>query len=388
VIAMIERQGHLAALRSLMRQFPVVAILGARQVGKTTLARQLFEAARGTKTFLDLEQPQDLALLDDLGTAGEHLRGFVVVDEVQRRPELFPLLRVLVDRSRGPRFLVLGSAGAELLRQSSESLAGRIAHYTLPGLSLEEVGPERSTELWVRGGFPRSFLAASSASVRWRREFVTTFIERDIPAFGVRIPPPALRRLWMMLAHVHGNVLNVSELGRSMAVTDHTVRHYVDVLASTFMVRVLPPWFENVAKRQVKSPKAYVRDSGLLHALLGIEDFRQLGGHPKMGASFEGFCVEQVVARLGARDEDCYFWRAHSGAELDLLVVRGGRKHGFEVKHTATPRVTPSMRSALEDLKLDSLTIVHAGDREWTWSKRPLVRALPVRRIPRMRRAP
>ena len=382
---MLERPRHLRALRALMREFPVVAIVGARQVGKTTLARRIFDAQRSTtKTFLDLEQPADAVLLEDLSTAGQYLRGLVVIDEVQHRPGLFSLLRTLVDRPRGPRFLVLGSASASLLRQSSESLAGRIAYYPLPGLSLGEVGPERANNLWVRGGFPRSFLAAPRASMRWRREFVRTFLERDVPGLGLRIAAPALRRMWMMLAHVHGNVLNHSELGRSMGVTDHTVRHYVDVLAATFMVRVLPPWFENVSKRQVKSPKVYVRDSGLLHALLDIQDFRQLGGHPKRGASFEGFCIEQLIAQLGARDEDCHFWRTHTGAELDLLVVRGGRRHGFEIKHTAAPRVTPSMQSALSDLRLDSLTVVHAGERAWTWRKRPLVRAMPARDIPEL----
>ena len=364
-----------------MREFPVVAIVGPRQVGKTTLARQLFAERRGPKSFLDLEEPADLALLDDLSTAAEHLTGFVVIDEIQHRPELFPLLRVLVDRPRGARFLVLGSAGASLLRQSSESLAGRIAYHRLPGLSLSEVGKERLNDLWVRGGFPRAFLASGGGSVRWRRQFIQTFLERDLPALGVGVSAPALRRLWMMIAHVHGNVLNLSELGRSMAVTDHTVRHSIDILASTFMLRVLQPWFENITKRQVRSPKIYVRDSGLLHSLLGIENFRQLGGHPKKGASWEGFCVEQVVTRLGVRDEDCYFWGSHSGAELDLLVVHGGHRHGFEMKHTAAPRLTPSMESALADLKLDALTVIHAGDREWTWSRRPLVRALPLKSV-------
>lgn len=373
---MLDRRGHKDRIRALRRQFPVVAIVGPRQVGKTTLARQVFAEHRGRKSWLDLEQPRDLALLDDLSTAEEHLNGFVVIDEVQRRPELFPLLRVLSDSPRGPRFLVLGSASPELLRQTSETLAGRIAYYRLPGLSLAEVGAPNLTRLWVRGGFPRAYLSGPSRSATWREQFVQTFLERDLPSMGIQVSAPTLRRFWMMLSHVHGQVLNLSELGRSMSVSDHAIRHYVDVLAGTFMLRILPPWFENISKRQVKSPKIYFRDSGLLHSLLGVGNFRALATHPRMGASWEGFCIDQVITRLRARDEDCHFWRSHSGAELDLLIIHRGKRLGFEFKHSAAPTTTPSMAGSLQDLKLDSLSVVHLGQRSWNLA--PKIRAIAL----------
>jgi predicted AAA+ superfamily ATPase len=360
--AVIRRSSHVAAVRRLLRENRVVALVGARQVGKTTLAHQVAAAQGGPVTTFDLESARDLARLDDPLLALEPLRGLVILDEVQRRPEIFPTLRVLADRPRGARFLVLGSASPALLRQSSETLAGRIAFHELGGLSLDEVGARRAEVLWLRGGFPRSFVAATlPASLRWRQGFIDTFLERDLPQLGVRIAAPTLRRFWSMLAHVHGQISNWSELGRSMGVSDMTVRHYVEVLGSTFMVRALPPWFENVSKRQVKAPKLYLRDTGLLHALLDIADARQLANHPKVGASWEGFCVEAVIARLGARREQCYFWATHTGAELDLLVVTGRRRHGFEIKRTVAPRVTPSMRTAMSDLKLDTLSLIHAG---------------------------
>jgi uncharacterized protein len=359
---MLPRSAHLAAIRRLLRENRVVALLGARQIGKTTLARQVANAWGAESEYFDLESSRDLAKLDDPLLALEPLRGLIVLDEVQRRPEIFPTLRVLADRARGARFLVLGSASAELLRQTSETLAGRIAFHELGGLSLDEVTPRRSNDLWLRGGFPRSFVASTLAgSLRWRQAFIDTFLERDLPQLGVRVPGTTLRRFWSMLAHVHGQVLNWSELGRSMAVTDVTVRHYVDVLANTFMVRVLPPWHENISKRQVKAPKIYLRDTGLLHALLDIPTLRHLYGHPKVGASWEGFVIESLIARLGVRPDQCYFWATHAGAELDFLVVAGARRLGFEIKRTVAPRATPSMHAALRDLSLDSLTVIHAG---------------------------
>lgn len=376
---MLSRPAHVERIKALLRQFPIVAVVGPRQVGKTTLARQVFVGHRGKKTWLDLEQPRDLALLDDLSTAQEHLNGLVVIDEVQRRPELFPLVRTLVDATHGPRFLVLGSASPDLLRQSSETLAGRIAYYRLPGLSLSEVSASNLKRLWVRGGFPRAYLAGPGPSLIWREQFAQTFLERDLPALGIQVPASTLRRFWMMLAHVHGQVLNLSELGRSMSMGDHAIRHYVDILAQTFMVRVLPPWFENISKRQVKSPKVYFRDSGMLHSLLGISDARQLGSHPRMGASWEGFGVDQVITQLRIRDEDCHFWGSHSGAELDLLVTHRGLRLGFEFKHSAAPVLKPSMRSALDDLKLDALMVVHSGDRSWRLA--PKVRAVALKQL-------
>jgi hypothetical protein len=359
---MIERPHHVAWVRRLLSEQPVVALLGARQIGKTTLARQVARSYGASVAFFDLESSRDLAKLADPMLALEPLRGLVVLDEVQRRPDIFPTLRVLADRPRGARFLVLGSASPELLRQTSETLAGRIAFHHLDGLSLREVGSRRASDLWLRGGFPRSFVARTlGTSLRWRHDLVSTYLERDLPQLGIRVPSTTLLRFWTMLAHVHGQILNWSELGRSMAVSDATIRHYVDLLASTFMVRVLPPWHENLSKRQVKAPKIYIRDSGILHALLDIETMHALEQHPKLGASWEGFCVESLIAQLGARPEQCYFWATHTGAELDLLVVAKGRRRGFEIKRTVSPRVTPSMQAALHDLKLDSLDVIHAG---------------------------
>ena len=287
-------------------------------------------------------------------------------------PELFPLLRVLADRPDAPaRFLVLGSASPTLLRQGSESLAGRIAWHELPGLDLAEVGAEASPALWLRGGFPRSFLAPTDAiSTDWRRRFVTTLLERDLPTLGITIPPTTLRRFWTMLAHWHGQLLNASELGRSFGVADTTVRRYLDILVGAFMVRAVPPWHANVGKRQVKAPRLYIRDSGLLHSLLGLEDQRQVSSHPKLGASWEGFAMEQVLRRLGARADEAFFWRTHTGAELDLLVGPESWRLGFEFKHTSAPKVTRSMRSALTDLGLERLTVVYPGDQSFPLADR------------------
>ena len=360
---MIQRSTQVAALESLLRQFPVVAIVGARQVGKTTLSRQLVGRRQGPTTRFDLESPEDLSLLADPLLALGPLAGLVVIDEVQRRPELFASLRVLVDEPGvRRRFLVLGSASPDLLRQSSESLAGRIAYHELTGFSPDEIGPNQSSRLWCRGGFPRSFLARSdAASLAWRRELIRTYLEREIPALGLRLPAPTLRRFWMMLAHYHGRLWNSSEFARSFGVAHTTVQRYLDVLAATFMVRQLPPWYENIGKRQVKAPKVYIRDSGVLHALLGLGTARDIASHPVVGASWEGFALDAVVSRLGAHPDECFFWAAHSGAELDLLVVRGRRHLGFEFKRTTTPGVTRSMRTAAEDLGLAELCVVHAG---------------------------
>ncbi|MGH9318131.1 MAG: ATP-binding protein [Thermoanaerobaculia bacterium] len=378
---MISRHGHLRRLKSLRRQFPVVAILGARQVGKTTLARRLVAGHGERVTIFDLEDAGDLALLADPLLALGPLKGLIVIDEVQRRPELFAALRVLVDQPRsGRRFLVLGSASPDLLRQTSESLAGRIAYYELGGFSLDEVGSSQWARLWRRGGFPKSFLARSEGqSLRWRRELIRTYLERDIPALGLRLPAPTLRRFWMMVAHYHGQLWNSSELARSLATAHTTVQRYLDILTETFMVRQLPSWHENLGKRQVKAPKLYVRDSGLLHALLGVGTERALETHPKVGASWEGFALDAVVARLGARPEECFFWATHSGAELDLLVIRGTRRLGFEFKRTTAPSLTRSMHVALADLQLKELVVVHAGVHSFPMAGK--VRAIALRRI-------
>lgn len=378
---LIDRPHHVARITALLKQFPVVAILGARQVGKTTLARQLVAQRRGRATVYDLESSEDLARLADPLLALRSARGLVVIDEVQRLPDLFRTLRVLVDEpGRSRRFLLLGSASPALLHQGSETLAGRIAYHEIEGLSLGEVGAHRLSRRWLRGGFPRSFLARSELeSGRWREEFTRTFLERDIPQFGLRIPAPALRRFWSMLAHYHAQTWNGSELARAFGVAHTTVQHYLDLLTSTLMVRQLPPWHANLAKRQVRSPKVYVRDTGLLHTLLGVHTSNQLESHPKVGASWEGFALDVVLDRLGTIPGEAYFWGTHAGAELDLLVVRGRTRIGFEFKRTSAPTVTPSMRTALTDLGLQRLDVIHGGEHTFALSRE--IRAVALARV-------
>ncbi|MCG8457464.1 MAG: ATP-binding protein [Holophagales bacterium] len=378
---MLARRRHRETLVDLLAWNPVVALLGARQVGKTTLARSLTDESDQPVTYLDLENPTDLAVLEEPMLNLSEPRGLVVIDEVQRRPDLFPILRVLADRPGTPaRFLILGSASPELLRQTSETLAGRIAHHELPPFALDEVGAAAGEKLWLRGGFPRSFLAGTDRiSYRWRTEFVRTFLERDIPALGFRVAPEAMERFWSMLAHYHGELWNGHELARSLGISAPTVRNYLDILVSTFLVRRLAPWHENLSKRQVKSPKIYFRDTGLLHNLLHIQSLHQLLRHPKLGASWEGLALDAVVTQLGAESRQCFFWRTHSGAELDLVVVEGGRKWGFEFKRTAAPKLTRSMHVAYEDLGLEELILVHAGER--TFTLREGFRALAFSRI-------
>lgn len=368
-------------LITLLRHYRIVGIIGARQVGKTTLARSLPNYILSISTFYDLENPEDLARLADPMLALKGLKGVVIIDEVQRLPELFPILRVLVDRPKSStRFLILGSASPELLRQGAETLAGRIIYHELGGFSLDEVGIKNYLRLWLRGGFPRAYLASSDTmSEEWRRGFIRTFLERDLPQLGINIRSTTMHRFWSMLAHSHGQIWNASEFGRSFGVADTTVRNYLDLLSSALVVRQLLPWHENISKRQVKSPKIYITDSGLLHTLLGIKTHRDLERHPKIGASWEGFVIEQVIRWLRLRAEECFFWATHAGAELDLLVVRGRKKIGFEVKLTSSPRVTPSMRSALSDLKLQRLYVIHSG--EETFQLERNIEALALQRL-------
>ena len=375
----ISRKHHLRRVRLLLKEFPVVALLGARQVGKSTLARQLTASLRGRTTWFDLENPADLARLADPGLELRPLRGLVVLDEIHRLPGVFPLLRVLADRPRTPaRFLVLGSASPELLRQTSETLAGRVAFHELDGFGLREV--DDLERLWLRGGFPLSYLARSApASRRWRDGYIRTFLTRDVPDFGSSIPPLTMRRFWTMLAHWHGQIWNGAEFGRAFGVAHTTVRRYLDLLTSVFVVRQLQPWHENIRKRQVRSPKVYVADSGVLHALLGLSSREAVLSHPKIGASWEGFVVQQIAELLAASPEQCFHWSTHSGAELDLLVVAGNRRFGFEVKRAEAPRPTPSMRSAFETLGLDRLDVVHAGTERYAMA--PGIRALPAARL-------
>lgn len=373
---MLDRLHHRRTVAGLLAEFPVVALVGARQTGKTTLAGALTDAYGGPVQRFDLEDPRDDARLAAPMLALEGLRGLVVIDEIQRRPELFPVLRVLADRPGAPaRFLILGSAAPELMQNSAESLAGRIAYHELPGFDLNEIAAAATCDsdtLWRRGGFPRSCLAGSEgASQRWRREFIRTYLERDIPALGFRLAPATLRRFWGMLAHYSGQLWNGSELARAFGVTEPTVRHYLDILAATYMVRILQPWHENLGKRQVKAPKIYLADSGILHSLLDIGAGPEaLLGHPRVGASWEGFVLHQIVRTLDLDWQDCHHWRLHTGAELDLLTVKDGRRLGFEIKRTDTPRVTPSMRSALDTLGLDRLFVVHAGRESWPLAER------------------
>ena len=377
----IRRERHLGAVRRLLSEFPVVAVTGARQVGKTTLARQLSAESGSQVHRFDLEDPAEAALLEDPGLALRGLTGLVVLDEVQRVPELFPLLRVLADRRPLPaRFLVLGSASPDLLRQSSESLAGRIAYYELPGLDPTEPGGLPLERHWLRGGFPRAFLAADDSSAfRWLSQFTGTFLERDLPSLGIRTPPRTLDRFWGMLAHWHGQVWNGSEFGRAFGVSDTTVRRYLDQLTSTLMIRQLRPWFANVGKREVRSPKVYVRDSGVLHHLLGVRTLNAVLRHPKCGASWEGWVIEQLATLLELEPREMFFWGLHTGAELDVLVHRDARLTGYEIKRSSAPKLTRSIRSALNLLDLTEIVVVHAGERAYELADR--VRAVPADRM-------
>lgn len=379
---MRDRPFHLNALEKRLRTNPVVGLLGARQVGKTTLARELTGRRRGAVHFFDLESSADLArLVADPMLALSPLRGLVVLDEIQRLPEVFPTLRVLADRPRNPaRFLVLGSASPELLRQSSETLAGRISYYLLPGFSLPEIPADEADRLWLRGGFPRAFTARSHAdSLRWRNDFIRSFLERDLGQLGISFPSTTMDRFWAMLAHGHGQLWNGSELGRAFGVSHHAARRYLEALESTFMVRCLRPWHANLRKRQVKSPKIYFRDSGLLHCFLGVSTREELERHPKLGASWEGFIIENLIQALGVEERQCYFWATHAEAEIDLVVKLGSHLRGFEIKRTVAPKLTPSMKTALADLRLSRIDVIHAGEESFPLARR--VQAVAAERM-------
>ena len=377
---MVPRPNALSRVEGALRLHPVAALLGPRQCGKTTLARMIAE--REPCEFFDLENPVDLRRLSAPMTALETLSGLVIIDEVQRRPELFELLRVLVDRPENPaRFLLLGSASPQLVRGVSESLAGRIGFVDLSGFDLLETGTEHLERLWVRGGFPRSFLSEDDdASLAWRESFVRTFLERDIPQLGITVPSETLRRFWTMLAHYHGQVWNAAELARSLGTSENTARRYLDILSGAFMVRVIPPWFENLGKRQIKSPKVYLRDPGILHALLQIRTLSDLRAHPKLGASWEGFAMEQIVGLLNTRD--AYFWGTHAGAELDLLVTIDGKRHGFEFKYADAPGRTRSMMIAREDLGLERIWVVYPGSKEYDLDE--TISVIPLASAPKL----
>ncbi|HEX5643519.1 MAG TPA: ATP-binding protein [Thermoleophilia bacterium] len=374
---MIPRTELRVRIDAALGRSPIVVLTGPRQCGKTTLARELLSA--DSENYFDLEDPASLARLDEPMTALRPLSGLVVIDEVQRLPDLFPVLRVLADRSPSPaRFLILGSASGALLRQTSESLAGRAERVLMGGFSVDEVGGAEADDLWRRGGLPRSFLAATEAdSVSWRSQFIQALMERDLPQWGVRVPAVALRRFWTILAHYHGQIWNATDPAASMGVGTKAVRHYLDLLTDAYMIRQLQPWHANLRKRQVKAPKVYVRDTGLLHQLLGITTAAELYTHPKSGASWEGFAIEQVLA--GQPHDDAFFWATHQGAEIDLVLRRGERLLGVECKRVDAPRLTASIRIALEDLGLERVVVVYPGERRYLISDN--VEALPLHEL-------
>ncbi len=373
---MIRRKRDLLEVKKRLRTFPVVAILGARQCGKTTLAREV-----AFDHYLDLENPRDLARLANPQLALEDLQGTIVIDEIQRRPDLFPLIRYLVDRRpHRQTFLILGSASRDLIRQSSESLAGRIAYYHLGGFRIEDVGPKNLSRLWNRGAFPRSFISKTEEESRiWRENYISTFLERDIPQLGIQIPSRTLRKFWMMLSHYHGQIVNFSELGRSFGMSDVTNKKYVEILTGTFMVRTLQPWYANVGKRIVKNPKIYIRDSGIFHSLQSIHTSRGLTTHPKLGASWEGFSIQSISQMLSLRDEELFFWRTHAGAELDLFWKGGGENWGIEIKYADAPRITPSYLNVMEDLKIRHLWVVYPGKESYKLGKN--ITVIPLTRV-------
>jgi predicted AAA+ superfamily ATPase len=365
---MIPRPHALKRVVTAFRVHPIVALLGPRQCGKTTLAGMI--ADQEPCTYFDLEDPVHVRRLSAPMRALEDLTGLVVIDEVQRRPDLFELLRVLVDRPRKPaRFLLLGSASPSLVKGVSESLAGRIGFVDLSGFDLREVGMENRGPLWVRGGFPRSFLAQDeSTSMAWRENFIRTFLERDIPQLGITIASETLRRFWTMVAHYHGRVWNAAQFARSLSTSENTARRYLEILAGAYMVRILPPWFENIRKRQVKAPKIYIRDSGIFHSLLQLPTLADLQGHPNLGASWEGFALEHVIGALDT--PDAYFWATHAGAELDLLITVRGKRYGFEFKYADAPGRSRSMHSAIHDLHLEHLWVVYPGHEQYALDDR------------------
>lgn len=371
---MIHRHPYLEVIREALDRSRIVVLIGPRQCGKTTLAREM--VPEDSVNYFDLEDPGSLARLDEPMTALAPLRGLVVIDEVQRRPELFPTLRVLADRRGHPaRFLVLGSASGELMRQSSESLAGRMEQVTMGGFSLSETGPEHERQLWLRGGFPLAYLAPThKQSMVWRKQFIQTILERDLPQWGVRVGATALRRFWLMVAHYHGQIWNAADPARSLGVNESTVRRYLDLLTDAQMLRQLQPYHANVGKRQVKSPKVYVRDSGLFHQLMGLDTEKALLEHPKAGASWEGFAIEQILS--SQTHDDAWFWATHQGAEIDLVLSLNGKLFGVEIKRTDSPHVTPSIRHALQDLGLERVAILHPGAKRYPLSDR--VEAVPM----------
>jgi predicted AAA+ superfamily ATPase len=370
----LQRRQYLASVKSGLRNNPAVALLGPRQCGKTTLARQILPVT--VPNYFDLEDPAVATLMENPMTALQSLRGLVVIDEAQRCPSLFPVLRVLSDRPGTPaRFLILGSASPELSRQSAESLAGRVEIIEMRGFDLSEIPANKTDTLWQRGGFPRSFLARGvDESLLWRKNFIRTFLERDLAMLGFGMSPAALGRFWTMLAHYHGQIWNGSEIAAALGVSPHTTRDYLDALEQTFMIRRLQPWHANLGKRLVKAPRIYFRDSGIFHSLAGIRDQAALRTHPKLGASWEGFALEEILR--AHQPESAWFYAVHSGSELDLVMQTRGRRIGVEFKRADAPRLTRSMQIASQDLQLDELWVVYPGTRSYEIADRTIVRPL------------
>ena len=361
----IIREQEIKFINNRFQYMPIVGILGPRQCGKTTLANQF--SAQISKTeihFFDLENPNDFSALSNPMAALNDLSGYIIIDEIQRMPDLFPILRVLADKKNKTKYLILGSASPYLLKKSSESLAGRISYLQISGLETTHIKSTEKQKLWIRGGFPRSFLAKSEVeSFNWRQDFISTFLERDIPSLGFNIPSLTLRRFWIMLAHYHGQTFNASELGKNLGISDHTAKKYLDILTQTFLIRQLTPWINNTKKRLVKTPKIYFKDTGLLHGLLQLKNKRDVLGHPKLGASWEGFALEQFILKKGLKSEEAFFWSIHSSAEIDLVYFENGKMNGAEVKYTDSPKITTSMTTAINELNLNRVDIIYPGEK-------------------------
>lgn len=374
----MDRKYYLEKILFAFKANPVVALLGPRQCGKTTLARSYIElyASIAPQNYFDLERTSDILRLSDAEYMLGQLEGLIIIDEIQRMPELFNVIRVLVDRpANSVTFLILGSASRQLVMHSSDTLAGRISFIELTPLGGFETG--EVNQLFLRGGFPRSYLAQSNEiAFEWLQNYIRTYLEQDIPNLGIQISPNNLRRFWIMLSHYHGGIFNASDLGRSLSISYHTVQNYLDILTGTFMVRRLNPWFENISKRQVKSPKIYIRDTGVLFSLLGIQDESSLLLHPKLGASWEGFAIEQVISSLHADPDNCFFWATHASAELDLFILHKGQRLGFEIKYGSAVKATASMKLAINDLNLDKLTVIYSGNKRYKLSEK--IEAIPL----------
>ena len=378
---LVQRTAYLASITDNFRSHPIVALLGPRQCGKTTLAQQ-YAKNFSEVHFFDLEDMRDLAALQQPLLALENLEGLIIIDEIQRLPELFPTLRVLVDQRKNCKFLILGSASRDLLKQSSETLAGRIAYIEVHPFSLLEVS--NLPQLHLLGGYPNSYLHPNTA-FNWLEQYIRTFLERDIPNLGFSIPAVTMRRFWTMLAHYHANIFNASEIGRSLGINDHTVKNYLDILSGTFMVRQVYPWFENINKRQTKRTKIYFCDSGIFHHLMDIHSQEQLFRNPKLGASFEGFALEQVIRVFNKRSEDCYYWGIHQEAELDLFITHHGKRLGFEFKYNDAPTATSSMHKSIEYLKLNKLYVIYPGAKEYRLSE--AIEVIPLANITKLANA-